>query len=40
MQNEQYRIISRQGILSVWNEEKGLWFFSVADIVAALTERK
>lgn len=38
MKNEQYKTLSKQKKRSVWNEKENKWYFSVQDVVEALTD--
>ena len=35
---EQIKIFQEQKVRSVWDEEKEEWYFSIVDVVGALTE--
>ena len=37
-QQEQIKIFQEQKVRSVWDEEKEEWYFSIVDVVGALTE--
>ncbi len=37
--NKQITIFEGQKIRRIWNEEKELWYFSVIDIIAVLTDQ-
>lgn len=37
-QQEQIKIFQEQNVRSVWDEEKEEWYFSIVDVVGALTE--
>ena len=38
MENEKLQLFEEQRIRTAWNEEKEEWYFSIVDVVGALTE--
>ena len=40
LENDKLQLFEDQSIRTAWDEEKEEWYFSVVDVVSALTEQK